>query len=127
MHHNITQDYFVLDFDIVNQTDIERTGITMGFDFCINNDIVSGNDTRFMDEYKEGIKLAAHEKKHFTFKFPNNFGHYNFTLNTNITTELGINVTDHMRPALKFSSNNVKYSDAFKILSFPEVTITDKK
>lgn len=123
--HELTKDWFILDFDIVNKSKSKLDGITMGFDFCINGDIIVGNDTRFMDKYKAGISLAAHQKKHFSIKFPNNFGHYSFSLNTNITTDLGINVTDHIRPVLEFDSNNVKYSDAFKILSFPEISETD--
>lgn len=126
MTHVLTKDAFILDFDIINKTGNEQTGVTMGFDFCINGDIVIGNDTRFIDEYKAGITLAPWAKKHFSIKFPNNFGNYSFTLNTNITTDLGINVTDHIRPALEFASNNIKYSDAFKILSFPEITEKDR-
>lgn len=124
--HELTDDWFILDFDIVNKTNTEQAGITMGFDFCINGEIVIGNDTRFMNKYKTGINLLPRETKHFSIKFPNNFGNYSFTLNTNITTDLGINVTDHIRPVLEFASNNIKYSDAFKILSFPEITETGK-
>lgn len=121
LKHTITDEWFKLDFDITNKTKNQFTGITMGFDFCINNDIITGNDTRYLDEYKSGITLSGNESRHFTFKFPNTFGDYAFSLHTNITTDLGINVTDHMRPALKFDSNNVSYSDAWKILSFPEI------
>lgn len=121
INHKLTDKQFILDFDIVNKTNESLSGITMGFDFCINGDIIIGNDTRFMDDYKTGIKLGAGKRKHFTITFENNFGNYPFTLNTNITTDLGVNVTDHMRPALSFTSNNVKYSNAFKALSFPEV------
>lgn len=124
--HKLTKDWFVLDFDITNKTGNKLEGITMGFDFCINGDIIAGNDTRFMDKYRSGIILKSHEAKHFTMKFPNNFGNYSFTLNTNITTELGINITDHVRPILKFDSNNVGYSDAFKILSFPDIVETSR-
>lgn len=125
--HKQTKAEFILDFDIVNKTNKKLEGITMGFDFCINGDIIIGNDTRFLDDYKTGIKLNAGESKHFTIKFENNFGNYPFTLNTNITTDLGINVTDHMRPALEFISNNVKYSNAFKALSFPTIIESDTK
>lgn len=121
IRHKLTKDSFVLDFDLVNHTDKDIDTITMGFDFCINGDIIVGNDTRFMNEYKKGIKLKARQKKHFTFTFANNFGNYPFTLNTNITTNLGINVTDHIRPALGFDSNNIRYSDAFKVLTFPKI------
>jgi ABC-type polysaccharide/polyol phosphate transport system ATPase subunit len=125
--YKLSKDYFTLDFDILNKTKQVLSGITMGFDFCINGDIIIGNDTRFMDQYKAGIQLEPSERRHFTIKFDNNFGNYPFTLNTNITTGLGVNVTDHMRPALKFTSNNVKYSNAFKALSFPEINESSRK
>jgi ABC-type polysaccharide/polyol phosphate transport system ATPase subunit len=123
----LTRDTFTLDFDIENKTGNAIDDITMGFDFCVNDEIIVGNDTRFLQEFKSGIHLAAHAKKHFSMKFPNSFGNNSFTLNTNITTGLGMNVTDHMRPALEFDSNNTQFSDAWKVLSFPEITQMDKK
>lgn len=127
MKHTLKKDFLVLDFDIINKTNNHFDSITMGFDFCINGDIIIGNDTRYIKDYKSGISLAAKAKKHFTLKFPNNFGNYTFTLNSNITTGLGMEVSDHIRRVLEFKSNNVRYSDAFKILSFPEIVETDKK
>lgn len=125
--HKITKSEFILDFDIVNKTDTDFDSVTMGFDFCINGDIIIGNDTRFLEEYKKGIELKARTKKHFTMTFPNNFGNYSFTLNVNITTGIGINVTDHIRNVLRFDSTNIQFSDAFKILSFPKVEINNER
>jgi len=119
--HNLTKEWLTLDFDIVNKTNTNYSDVTMGFDFCVDGDIVIGNDTRYMEEYKSGISLDANSKKHFSMKFPNKFGKYTFTLNINITTGLGENVTDHLRPALGFDSNNIRFSDAWKILAFPEI------
>lgn len=118
---NQDDEWLTLDFDIVNKSSSDYTDVTMGFDFCVNDEIVIGNDTRFMKEFKSGIAIEAGSKKHFTLKFPNNFGNHAFSLNANITTGLGINVTDHMRPALTFDSRHVSYSDAWKVLSFPEI------
>lgn len=119
--HTITDDWFTLSFDIVNMTKSKQTGITMGFDFCINDQIVVGNDTRFMDDYKRGIELKGGERKHYIIRFNNNFGNRAFTLNMNITTEIGMNVTDHIRGVLTFDSTNTQFSDAWQILSFPTV------
>lgn len=121
MKYDLTKEWFSLEFDLFNKTNSSQEGITMGFDFCVNGDIILGNDTRYMDMYKNGISLAANEKKHFSLKFPNNFGKHKFTLNTNVTTELGMNVTDQLRPALEFDSNNLGFSDAWKILSYPQI------
>lgn len=123
-HFKQTKKWFELEFDIKNNTDKQLSNIAMGIDFCINGDIITGNDTRYLEDYKAGIVLDANQKKHFLFKFPYNFGNYEFTINTNITTN-GTHVTDHIRPALAFRSNNVKYSKAFKVLSFPEVVESD--
>ncbi len=123
--HKLTKESLTLDFDIYNKTQKDINTITMGFDFCVNDDIIIGNDTRFMEKYKSGISLKAQSKKHFTMKFENTFGNYSFTLTTNITTELGTNITDHYRKVLQFHSNNTYYSDAWKILSFPEITETE--
>ncbi len=126
MKHHITPELFTLDFDIVNKTDKRANGITMGFDFCVNGDIVVGNDTRFLQEYKKGLSLGPKKKKHITVEFPNNLGNQPFSLNTNITTDLGINVTDHMNPALEFNSTNIQYANAWKVLSFPDISVKDK-
>jgi ABC-type polysaccharide/polyol phosphate transport system ATPase subunit len=120
--YKLTKDWFTLDFDVVNKTENDYDSITMGYDFCINDDIIIGNDTRYLNDYKSGIQLGPKEKKHFSVKFANNFGNYEFTVNTNITTGLGMNVTDHIRTVVEFESNNLRYSKAFKILSFPEIT-----
>jgi hypothetical protein len=125
--YKLTNEWFTLDFNIINKTNKRYDSITMGFDFCVNSDIIIGNDTRYLKEYKSGITLLPRAKKHFSMKFPNNFGNYLFTLNTNITTELGMNVTDHIRKVLEFNSNNVQYSNAWKMLAFPEIIETDKK
>lgn len=119
--HEHTNEWLILDFNIINKTDNDYDSITMGFDFCINEEIIIGNDTRYLEGYKTGIALKRRSKKHFTIKFPNNFGNYSFTLNVNITTDIGINVTDHIRNVLSFDSNNIGYSDAWKVLSFPEI------
>ncbi len=117
--------YFVLDFDIVNQTKNDYDSITMGFDFCINGEIVIGNDTRFMEKYSNGVHLAPRQTKHFTIRFDNNFGNYDWTLNVNMTIDMGSDVVDYIRPAAKFSSNNIRHSNAFKSLSFPKITEKD--
>lgn len=119
IQYKLTDDWFILDFDLVNKSKNDYKDVTMGFDFCVNNEIIIGNDTRFMEKYKSGISLKSDTAKHFRVKFPNTFGNNSFTLNTNITTGLGMNVTDHMRPALKFESNNVRVSDAWKVLAVP--------
>lgn len=119
--HTLTKKYFILDFDVLNKTDNKYKDLTMGFDFCINNDIILGNDTRFIDKYARGISLDPQERRHFCVRFENNFGNYDFTLNMNMTTKLGLNVVDHIRPVLDFSSNNVRYSKAFKVLSLPDI------
>lgn len=115
---------FVLDFDIVNNTDELIDTISMGFDFCVDEETIMGNDTRFLPEYKSGIALGSKEKRHYTLKFDNVFGNRPFTVNANVTTEMGLNPSDVIRPALKFTSNNVSYWNGFKILAFPEI-ITD--
>lgn len=125
--HTITDDIFTLDFDLVNKTNTKQGGITMGYDFCVNDDIIIGNDTRFLDEYRKGIELAPRAKKHFTIKFPNNLGNQTFTFNMNICTELGLNLTDHMRPAFTFDSTNTAFSDAWKVLVFPDITQSEKE
>lgn len=126
VEHTIADDSFVLDFDLVNKTNKKQSGITMGYDFCVNDDIIIGNDTRFLDEFKKGIELSAKAKRHFTVKFPNDLGNHAFTFNMNITTELGLNLTDHMRPAFKFDSTNTEFSDAWKVLAFPEISQSEE-
>ena len=96
-------------------------------DFCINGDIVLGNDTRFMKQYKNGISVSKNSEKSFEIEFPNNFGNYNWTLSMNTTTELGNIVNDHIREVLKFSSSNVRHSNAWKGILFPKkVTIKER-
>jgi len=125
--HKITNDSVVLDFDIVNKTNKNQTGIYMGYDFCVDDDIIIGNDTRFLEEFKKkGSDLSANASKHFTVKFPNDLGNHPFTVNMNITTELGLNLTDHMRPAFKFDSTNTQFSNAWKVLAFPEITQSEE-
>lgn len=124
--HKITHDSFILDFDIVNKTNKKQSGIYMGYDFCVNDEIIIGNDTRFLEKSKKGIELLANTRKHFTIKFPNDLGNHAFTVNMNITTELGLNLTDHMRPAIRFDSINTRYSNAWKVLAFPEITQSEK-
>jgi ABC-type polysaccharide/polyol phosphate transport system ATPase subunit len=121
VNHTLTDDSLILDFDIINKTTINFSDITMGFDFCINGDIVTGNDTRYLEGYNKGILLGAKEQKHFTVTFPNTFGNHQFTLNIGLTTGLGVNVTDNIRSVIEFDSNNIRYSNAFKILSFPYI------
>jgi hypothetical protein len=97
----------------------------MGFDFSINKDIVAGFDTRFTRNFAK-IKLVAGETKHFSMKFENNFGNHEWELNMNMTTRFGSNVVDHIKPALSFRSNNVKYHPVFKIINVPDIKVSEK-
>lgn len=123
---NLNKNTFSLEFDLVNKTNKNIDSLTVGMDFCVNGDIVLGNDTRFMDQYKNGITVKKNSTKHFKFNFPNIFGNYDWTINMNATMELGSIVTDHIRPILKFSSNNIRHSNAWKGILFPE-KITEKE
>lgn len=125
MKFEIYGNLFQLEFDIVNKTNHLYNDITMGFDFCINDEIIIGNDTRFMEKYKDGFKLDALQRKHVIMKFRNDFGKHSFTLNANITTGMGINVTDYIRSVLSFDSTNVRHVDAWKILAYPEIIETE--
>lgn len=123
--HKLTRDNLVLNFDIKNNTDGDCDGITMGFDFTINQEIIAGFDTRFVEDSAR-IKLDAHQSKHFTMTFANTFGNHEWSLNMNMTTGLGSNVTDHIKQAFSFQSNNVKYHPVFKVLNVPKIEILDK-
>lgn len=125
--HKLTKEWFYLEFDIVNKTAKNFNTITMGFDFCLNGEIIMGYDTRYMDEYKSGIKLAAHAKEHYTLKFKNNLGKHTYSFNVNVRTDLGANTTDYITSAFQFDSNNVRVHEVFKVLSRPEITVTDTK
>lgn len=121
--HTLTKDKVVLDFDLVNKTNTVVPQIAIGIDFCINKDVVFGNDTRYIEEYKKGIPLEANATKHFTFSFDNVLGNNPFTVNMNVTTDMGTNVADYIKSAITFDSINVKYHSVFKILAFPEIKI----
>lgn len=121
LRYKLSKKFFTLEFNIKNNTSKNIDSIALGFDFCVDSATVLGNDTRYMDDYKSGISLSAGESKHFIIKFNNNFGNNQFTLVTNITTGMGSEVADHIRPALKFASNNTKYHSTFKVLTFPEI------
>lgn len=62
VEHTIADDSFVLDFDLVNKTNKKQSGITMGYDFCVNDDIIIGNDTRFLDEFKKELNFLQRQK-----------------------------------------------------------------
>ena len=125
--YKLSDNIFTLKFNIKNNTDKRQNRITIGMDFCINGDIVLGNDTRFMKQYKNGISVSKNSEKSFEIEFPNNFGNYNWTLSMNTTTELGNIVNDHIREVLKFSSSNVRHSNAWKGILFPKkVTIKER-
>jgi ABC-type polysaccharide/polyol phosphate transport system ATPase subunit len=121
--HTIKKEKFILEFDLRNTTDRSINTITMGIDFCVNTEIIYGNDTRYMDEYRHGITLDQKSVKHFTFTFENVFGNNPFTINMNVTTEMGTNVADFIKPAVKFDSINVKQNPVFKVLAFPKIEI----
>jgi len=121
--HTITKDKFTLDFDLSNKTNRDISTICMGIDFCINSEIIYGNDTRYIEEYKKGIFLAANSTRHFTLTFDNILGNNPFTINMNVTTDMGTNIADLIKPAVRFDSTNVKYSPVFKVLAFPEIKI----
>jgi ABC-2 type transport system ATP-binding protein len=119
--HVLTKEKLVIDFNIVNKTDINQEGIIMGFDFFVDGDPVFGNDTGHLANYNTGILLASKEKRHFTVTFDNNFGSNSFDVNMTIATGLGAEFTDRLHPAFSFDSVNVGYYSGFRILGFPEV------
>ncbi len=122
--HKITKESFILEFDLANKTDAKIETISMGIDFCVNREIIYGNDTRYLDEYKNGISLDPRSTKHFTMTYDNVLGNNPFTINMNVTTEMGTNVADLIKPAVAFNSVNLIYSPVFKVLAFPDIKIT---
>lgn len=119
--HELTKDKLIIDFDIENQTDIKQDGITMGFDFFVDDVMVFGNDTRHIKEYKSGIDLQGKEKRHYNVTFDNNFGSNTFDVGMTIAVGFGDEYTDRIKPAFSFDSINVGYYEGFKILGFPNI------
>ena len=122
--HKLTKDKFVIDFDLESNTKKALKDVTIGFDFSINRDVITGFDTRYMDETSV-IKFRPGEKKHISAEFDNIFGNHEWELDMNITTDLGSNIADLIKPALKFTSNNIRYHSVFKVLNKPNITISD--
>lgn len=121
--HEITKKDFTLQFDLVNESDKIAEGIAIGIDFCVSGDVVYGNDTRYLDKYKD-LSLDVGEMKHFTFTFDNRvLGNNPFTINMNVTTDKGTNVADLIKPAIKFDSINLTTHPVFKVLAFPDIKI----
>lgn len=124
--YKLTNEAFILDFDIENLSKKDFFDITMGFDFMINQDITAGFDTRFTDDF-EKIELKSGNKRHFTMNFANTFGNHKWELAMNITTNYGNNIADHIKPALEFQSNNLKYHPVFKVLNIPKIVMSEGK
>ena len=118
--------YLTLDFDIENKTGKKFTDITMGFDFTVNKEVITGFDTRYTRDFAS-VKIGPNQKKHFTMEFMNTFGNSDWGLNVNMAVDSGSNITDSIKPALSFQSNNIQYHPVFKVLNFPKISEKIKK
>ena len=98
----------------------------MGFDFTVNKEVITGFDTRYTRDFAS-VKIGPNQKKHFTMEFMNTFGNSDWGLNVNMAVDSGSNITDSIKPALSFQSNNIQYHPVFKVLNFPKISEKIKK
>ena len=120
--YKLDKEKLALDFDIVNKTINTYKDVSIGIDFCINDEIIAGLDTLYLKDYEKGIMLFAGKTRHLNLEFPNNLGNHKFKLDMNLEIGLGERTTDHVDVGI-FQSNNTRYNPVFKIMLWPQTTI----
>lgn len=123
--HQYSQKDLTISFELHNTTQKTQEGIAVGFDFYHNNQLVTGNGTKYLQEFKKGLVFAPNEKKHLTAEISNYFGNFDFDLNLCIRSKGGLNTCDEIRSAISFSSNNTHMAQFFKV-TVP-LKITERK
>jgi len=121
--HLYTKEKLIIEFDVVSKSDTTVDGLNIGFDFYSDDQLVTGNGTKYLDGYGKGFSVSPHQKRHFIAEFPNNFGNFSMELTLNLRNKGGINICDEIKPAIKFQSNNSHLVRFFRVtlpLSFTE-------
>lgn len=118
---NINQEFnekvITLDFDVVNRTEHDFIdALQIGVDFYADGNLIGGNNTKYTDEFKKGVSVAAGEREHFTINFENILGNLNYTVNMNIKTASGSVVCDEITDAFAIESPNGQYARFFPIV-----------
>jgi len=119
--HSLDGNSFVLDFDLLNQTDEDYSELIVGFEFVTGGVVALGNSTRFIDPYKDGILVPAHESRHYTVEFDEKFGNRDFSLNMSVGAR-GAEPLDVRKKVVEFSSDNVEYDKTWNMLALPVVS-----
>lgn len=114
--HTYTKEKLVIDFEVRNTTAHTTEGLNLGFDFYTNDQLVTGNGTKYLDGYgQHGFNLGPSEKRHFMAEFPNYFGNFDIDLTMHVRNQGGLNICDEIKPAIKFRSNNTQLVPFFKV------------
>jgi ABC-2 type transport system ATP-binding protein len=114
--HVYNSENLAIEFDIRNTTHDIKEGVTIGFDFYVEDEIVTGNGTKYLESFPSEVTLVSGETKHFKATFPNFFGNYEYAVNMNLRNQGNLNVCDELKPAFKFQSNNGRYARFYKII-----------
>lgn len=126
--HKVTDQNLVLDFDIVNQTDKDfNQGVEVGIDIYSDGNLVTGNNTRWADGYRDGISLGAKGRKHITLTFPNLLGNFDYTINMNVRTNNGMLNHEEIFNAIHISTPSPKYTKFYRALLPMTVAEVKKK
>ncbi|MCL2652243.1 MAG: ABC transporter ATP-binding protein [Propionibacteriaceae bacterium] len=116
--HRLAEGRFVLDFDLVNKTDHDRSDLAVTFEFVTGGVVALGNSTRFVEPYVDGIVVRASDSEHFSVEFADNFGNRDFSLNMSLGDRVS-EPLDVRKNVVEFSSANVEFKKSWHMVGLP--------
>lgn len=76
--YKLSDEKLIVDFDLVNKTNEDFSGLNIGINFHVEDQLVGGNGTKYVKGYEKGASVSAMRKKHMTMEFTNVLGNFNY-------------------------------------------------
>src|SRR5690606_31146308 len=110
-----TEEKITIDFDVVNNTDEVHESVTVGINIRHDGKLVSGNNMRYIERYKDGLTIKGGERRHITLRFNNVLSKNDYPTDLSLRSISGGANFDTINNATEIRMANPRGSQFYKL------------
>lgn len=111
----VTNKEITIDFDAINNTDKTYSKVLVGVSIRHDGKLVSGNNMKYIEGYREGFTIHQKERKHITLRFDNILSKSDYTTDLSLRANSGKLNFDTINNATEIRTANPRGSQFYKI------------
>ncbi len=115
LKQRVTSREIIIDFDAINNTDKTYGKVFVGINIRHEGKLVTGNNMRYIDGYREGFDIYGKDRKHITLKLNNILSKNDYTTDISLRANSGKLNFDTINSATEIRVPNTGGSQFYKI------------